>query len=94
MTIQNTILTQIQYAHELTENIKNVTVYDPTEEYIGLYWCGRQALDTTRTMIESMAENNVLNARQSRMFTMMIDRELERLIFVRERFDVYRGELV
>ena len=93
MSIQDTILVQIQYANELAEQMKDVTVFDPTEEYIGLYWCGRQALDTTRALTESLTDSAVLPARQGRMFSLMIDRTEEKLILQRTRFDVYREVL-
>ena len=92
MSIQDTILVQIQFADELAESMKDVTVYDSRDEYLGLYWCGRQALDTTKALTESLTDNSVLSARQGRMFSLMIDRTEEKLILQRTRFEVYAGE--
>ena len=91
MTIQDTILTQIQYVIELAAAMKQVTVNDPTEEYLGLYWCGRQALDTTKAFTDSLCSSGQLNSRHHAIFDKMIDRAEQDLILQRNRFEVYRG---
>ena len=91
MSIKDTILVQIQFADELAESMKEVTVYDSRDEYLGLYWCGRQALDTLRAVTESLAENDMISAREDRMFSTLIDRTEEKLILQRTRYEVYAG---
>ena len=92
MTIHDTILTQLQYAKELTAEIKNVTVYDQTEEYIGLYWCGRQALDTTDMFCESLYSQGVITQKQRQLYAKIRMQAEEELKLQRARFDIYRGD--
>ena len=92
MTIHDTILTQLQYAKELTAEIKDVSVYDPTEEYIGLYWCGRQALETTKMFCDTLAGLGVITQKQQQVYAKMRIEAEENLQLQRARLDVYRGD--
>ena len=91
MTIQDTVLTQIQYVNELTAAMKQVTVNDPTEEYLGLYWCGSQALATTKAFIDCLCSSGQLNPRHHCIFEKMIAKAEQDLVLQRNRFEVYRG---